>query len=133
VAISISNPPKVAASDGHFSQAVEVTAGNRLLFISGQVPRDVNGATVGKGDMTAQADQVFANLRDILAAHGSGFDRAIKATIFVSDVALVPQLMAVRQRYYGAAKPASTLVAVSALGHPHWLLEVELIAEVPNR
>lgn len=123
-----SNPSTVVPPGGHFSQAVLVPAGANLLFISGQVPRDVSGANVGGGDITAQAEQVFANLQAILAAHGSDFSRAVRATIFVTDMALAPQVAAVRRRYYGEAKPASTLVAVSALGDPEWLVEVELVA-----
>ena len=55
MAIQTSNPSGVAPPVGQFSQAVVVPAGSRLLFVSGQVPRGVDGATVGVGDMTAQA------------------------------------------------------------------------------
>ncbi len=125
-----SNPTTVAAPDGHFSQAMLGPVGARWLFVSGQVPRAPNGETVGAGDMTAQAEQVFANLAAILAAHGASFANVAKATIFVTDIQRSADVAAVRQRYYGDAKPASTWVAVSALGDPDWLLEVELIALV---
>jgi enamine deaminase RidA (YjgF/YER057c/UK114 family) len=128
MALSFSNPASVALPDGHFSQAVVVDAGTKMLFISGQVPRDLAGNTVGVGDMTIQAEQVFSSIGAILAAHHSGFDRAIKATIFVTDISRAAEVMAVRSRHYGRAMPASTLVAVQALGDPEWLLEVELVA-----
>lgn len=126
------NPRTVAAPDGQFSQVARVRAGSELLFVSGQVPRDRDGHTVGAGDMTAQAEQVFANLAAILAAHGCGFADVAKATLFVTDATRIDALMAVRSRWYGAAAPASTLVVVAALGDPRWLLEVELVAVVPG-
>ncbi len=78
--------------------------------------------------MTAQAEQVFHSLQEILNAHGTTFANAIKATIFVTDIARAHEVTAVRSKYYGDAAPASTFVEVSALGDPNWLLEVELIA-----
>jgi 3-hydroxyisobutyrate dehydrogenase len=124
------NPESVATPDGQFSQAAVVEAGTRLLFISGQVPRALDGSTVGAGDMTKQAELVFENLAQILANQGSGFGAAIKATIFVTDMSRAHEVTAVRSRFYGDAAPASTFVAVSALGDPDWLLEIELIAEI---
>ena len=128
--IEFANPAGVAPPDGQFSQCASVPIGTRLLFVSGQVPRALSGDTVGAGDMTAQAEQVFANLQAILAAYGADFRHVVKATIFVTDIARAGDVVAVRSNYYGDAAPASTFVAVSALGHPDWLLEVELIAAV---
>jgi 2-iminobutanoate/2-iminopropanoate deaminase len=128
--IQFSNPPAVAAPDGQFSQCAVVSAGTSLLYISGQVPRSLAGDTVGVGDMAMQAEQVFNNLQALLQAHGTSFAKAIKATIFVTDISRASDVVAVRSRFYGNATPASTFVAVSALGDPDWLLEVELIAAV---
>jgi 2-iminobutanoate/2-iminopropanoate deaminase len=126
--IQFSNPKTVAPPDGQFCQCVVVSASTPMLFISGQVPRNVNGDTVGVGDMTVQAEQVFASLQAILHEHGTSFEKAIKATIFVTDITKAGEVVAVRSRYYGNASPASTFIAVSALGDPDWLLEIELIA-----
>ena len=73
---------------------------------------------------------LFRSLEAILRAHGSDFSNAIKATVFVTDIQRAGEVTAVRQKYYGDAKPASTFVEVSALGDPDWMLEVELIAAV---
>lgn len=81
--------------------------------------------------MRAQAEQVFANLEAVLTAHGSSFARAIKATIFVTDMTRAQDVVEVRSKFYGEAEPASTFVEVSKLGDPDWLLEIELIAEIP--
>jgi 2-iminobutanoate/2-iminopropanoate deaminase len=133
MAISYSNPPTVAAPDGHFAQAVFVPTGTSLLFISGQVPRALDGRTVGKGSAQIQAEQVFASLADILAAHSASFADVVKATIFLTDFAHAEVVSTVRQRYYGDATPASTMVQVVRLGDPDWLLEVEMLAALPNR
>jgi 2-iminobutanoate/2-iminopropanoate deaminase len=123
-----SNPATIAAPDGHFSQAMVVQADTSLLYISGQVPRFANGQTGGVGDMTAQAEIVFANLSRVLEAHRSTFANVIKATIYVTDMSKAHEVTEVRERYYGDARPASTFVGVNALGDPHWMLEVEVIA-----
>jgi enamine deaminase RidA (YjgF/YER057c/UK114 family) len=75
---------------------------------------------------------VFANLQVALQAHGADFGNAVRATLFVTRTALAHEVVAVRQRYYGKSRPASTLVGVAALNDPHWLLEVELVAALPE-
>ncbi len=130
MSVVLSNPASVAQPDGQFSQAVLVNMPANLLFISGQVPRDLDGKTVGKGNMTTQAEQVFRNLSAILQAHGTDFTRAIKATIFVTDMSLAEEVVAVRKRFYGNSAPASTFVEVRALGDSDWMLEIELIAAI---
>jgi enamine deaminase RidA (YjgF/YER057c/UK114 family) len=130
MSVRFSNPESVAVPDGQFSQAALVTAATSLLFISGQVARNAEGKTVGVNDMTAQARQVFKNLQAILDAHNSSFEKAVKATIYVTDMSRAHEVMAVRNSYYNGAVPASTFVAVTALNDPEWLLEIELIAAV---
>ncbi|MBS0656796.1 MAG: RidA family protein [Verrucomicrobia bacterium] len=127
-----SNPDTLATPDGHFSQCTAVPAGASYLFISGQVPRDAQGRTVGVGDMTRQAEQVFANLQAALAAHGATFAHVVKATLFVTRMDLAGEVVAVRRRFYGDSKPASTFVGVTALNDPDWWLEVELVAVLPG-
>ncbi len=126
--IEYSNPTTIAAPDGHFTQAVIAPANARMMFISGQVPRDLDGETVGVGDINAQAEQVFKNLHEILKSHGATFASVVKVTLFITDFSLADGVAAIREKYYGAAKPASSWVEVSALGDPDWMLEVELIA-----
>jgi 2-iminobutanoate/2-iminopropanoate deaminase len=128
MAVRFSNPEKVAAPEGQYSQAAVVSGGTSLLFISGQVARNTEGKTVGVGNMTLQAQQVFKNLQAILDAHNSSFEKAVKATIYVTDMSRSHEVMAVRNSFYQGAVPASTFVAVTALNDPEWLLEIELIA-----
>lgn len=128
--VQTSNPRGVYEPSANYSQAARVPSGSDLLFISGQGPQNLSGETVGVGDMTVQAEQVFKNLQAILAAHGASFANAIKATIYMTNISLLAEFIAVRAKFYGEAKPASALVAVSALVDPEWMLEVELIALV---
>jgi len=126
----MSNPKDVAPPDGQYSQAAVVSGGSDMIFISGQVPRNVKGENVGLGNMTVQAEQVFQNVQAILEAHSSSFANAIKATIYITDMSLVGEVTAVRSKYFGEAAPASVLVEVSGLVDPDWMLEMDLIALV---
>jgi enamine deaminase RidA (YjgF/YER057c/UK114 family) len=108
-----------------------VTGTGRLVAISGQVAFDEHGAVVGPGDPAAQARQVFENLQRCLAAAGATFSDVIKLTYFVTDVAHMPAIRAVRDEFLSADTgplPASTAVQVAALVFPDLVLEVEALA-----
>lgn len=106
-----------------------VTGSGRVVAISGQVALDANGEVVGAGDPAAQARQVFGNLRRCLAAAGASFGDVIKLTYFVTDVAHMPAIRAVRDELLGTERlPASTAVQVAALVSPEFLLEIEALA-----
>ncbi len=128
MSVKMSNPSGVTVPGGQYSQAALVSRGSDLLFISGQGPQNIDGETVGVGDMTMQAEQVFQNLQAILEAHNSSFAKAIKAIIYITDMSLLGEFNAVRSKYYGESAPVSSLVEGSALVGPDWMLEVELIA-----
>ena len=113
----------------HYTDAVR--AGN-LLFVSGCVSVDAEGNVVGVGDVVAQARQVFANIRLCLAAAGATFADVVKVTTFLTDIADRARINPVRQEFFGDARPASTLVEVSALVLPEFLIEVEAVAVVPS-
>jgi enamine deaminase RidA (YjgF/YER057c/UK114 family) len=105
--------------------------GTRTVYVSGQVAVDVQGALVGAGDLRAQTEQVFANLQTALAAAQASFADVVKLTTFV--VNLTPEALAmvreVRKRYLDAERlPTSTLVGVTVLANPAWLIEIEAIA-----
>jgi len=112
----------------HFTDAVR--AGD-LLFVSGVVPVDGSRGLVGGDDVVAQARCVFENMRQVLAAAGCTFADVVKVTVFLTDVADRPLVNPVRQEVFGEARPASTLVEVSALVIPGAKIEVEAVALVP--
>jgi 2-iminobutanoate/2-iminopropanoate deaminase len=127
---SESNPSTVAAPDGHFSQCTVVPSNQHLLFVSGQVPRNLQGDSVGKGNMTIQAEQVFSNIKNVLNEHGADFSHVVKATLYVTRMEYAGEVTQVRSKYYGSNKPASTFVGVASLGEPDWWLEVEVVAVI---
>ncbi|MFJ2648416.1 RidA family protein [Streptomyces sp. NPDC087420] len=124
----ISAPEGVEPSSGYTHV---VTGPGRLAALAGQMPFDEKGALVGEGDPAAQARQVFTNMRACLAATGATFDDVIKLTYYVTDVAFVPAVLAVRDEFIDTARPpASTVVQVVALFRPELLLEVDAFALV---
>jgi reactive intermediate/imine deaminase len=126
------NPSTLPAPKG-YSHVVEVPAGARLIYLSGQVPLDSTGALVGGADFRVQAHQVFKNLRAGLAAAGAGFDDVVKLTFYMVDVKQLPVLREVRDEYLDTSRPpASTLVEVSGLFRDDVLLEIEAVAIVPG-
>jgi enamine deaminase RidA (YjgF/YER057c/UK114 family) len=112
------NPPALPPTNG-YTHVVEVPAGHRLVFLSGQIPLDSSGALRGGADFPSQAKQ---------------FDDVVKLAFHILDVRKVPELREVRDQYVNTATPpASTLVQVSRLPREDMLLEVEAIAAVPER
>ena len=113
----------------HFTDAVR--AGG-FLFVSGIVAVDRDGRLVGGDDVVAQARQVFASLGDVLAAAGAGPQDVVKVTVFLTDVDDRPRINPVRIEFFGAARPASTLVEVSRLAVDGARIEVEAVAVLPS-
>ncbi|WP_322618529.1 RidA family protein [Deinococcus terrestris] len=114
-----------------YSHLAEVRGG-RTVYLSGQIAVDAQGEVVGPGDFTTQARQVFENLRLALAEVGRTFDHVVKLTLFLTDMADLPQLRAVRDEFIDLAQPpASSAVQVAGLVRPELLVEVEAIAAAP--
>jgi 2-iminobutanoate/2-iminopropanoate deaminase len=113
----------------HYTDAVR--AGG-LLFVSGLVPVDSEGGLVGEGDIVEQTRQVFRNMELVLRAAGCGFGDVVKVTTFLLDIGDRARIDPVRQEVFGDARPASTLVEVSALAVPGALLEIEAVAAIPS-
>lgn len=111
---------------------VVVATGSRLVFVSGQEPEDVHGELVGRGDLAAQARQVFGNLGRALAAAGARPDQVARITIYVVDHKreYLPIIEAARVALFGDHKPADVLVGIATLSNPEYLIEVDAIAVV---
>ena len=127
------NPPGLAPTNG-WTQVVTSTGG-KTVHVSGQVSVDERGQVVGNGDLKAQAEQTFANLDVALKAAGASFREVVKMNLYVVGLKpeLVPLLREVRARYVSReSPPASTLVGVSALVGADWLIEIEVVAVVPD-
>ncbi|MGE3149504.1 MAG: RidA family protein [Pseudorhodoplanes sp.] len=117
-----------------YSHATEVAGPGRIIYTSGMLGVDSAGNVIGKGDIRAQTEKTFENLKAALAAAGAGFEHVVKMNTYVVDVKHVPIIREVRARYLNASTPpASTLVGVAALASPDLLIEVEVIAVLPER
>jgi 2-iminobutanoate/2-iminopropanoate deaminase len=104
--------------------------GGQLLYISGQVARDIDGNVVGKRDMRTQARQVFQNLRQVLQAAGGDFKDLMKITTYITNIEDFPALAEVRSAVFQGELPASTLIVVKSLFNPDFLIEVEGVAAI---
>ena len=124
------NPPGLGPPPG-YSQVVEVHAG-RIVFIAGQTALDREGALVGKDDFAAQADQVFHNLAIALEAVGCTAANLVKLTVFLRDMDNLRAYREARNRFFATvnppAAPAITLIEVSKLYGPEFLIEIEAVA-----
>src|SRR5580765_3680684 len=121
------NPPTLPTPPG-YSQ-IAVSSGGTMIVIAGQVALDANGAVVGPGDFTTQAAQVFRNLIAALAAADAGPHHLVKLTTFVTDLSHLAAFRRVRDQFLDSDhQPTSTLVQVSALFRPEFLIEVEALA-----
>jgi enamine deaminase RidA (YjgF/YER057c/UK114 family) len=110
------------------SHAADAVRAGGLLFVAGILPVDAAGRLVGEGDVRAQAEHVFSELQEILAAGGCAPADVAKINLFLTDVADRPLVNPARQRLFGEARPASTLVEVSALAVPGARIEVDAVA-----
>lgn len=124
------NPPRMAPPLGPYSLVTEAPAGGRLVFCSGAIALDGDGAVVGRGDMRAQTRQVMENLAVALESAGARFDDVVKITTYVTDVSRYADLAAVRAEYLREPYPASTMVEVAGLMLSELLVEIEAVAVV---
>ncbi|OWJ66653.1 RidA family protein [Inquilinus limosus] len=123
--------PQDLPAPATYSQVV-VATGTRLIFVAGQEPEDIHGKLVGRGDLTVQARQVFANLGRALAAAGALPRHVARITIYVVDYRRddhLPIIEAARVALFGDHKPADVVVGVATLS-PGYLIEVDAVAVV---
>ena len=122
-AFTLSNPEGVHHAAKTYSLAALVEPGARRLVISGQVGTGPDGGT--PADAAGQVENIYANLRTILQAHGMGFSNIVKVTAFLTDRAALGPFRQVRDRVMDGHAPASTVVLVSGLADPKYLVEIE--------
>jgi enamine deaminase RidA (YjgF/YER057c/UK114 family) len=132
MATEIFSPATLPPPTG-YSHVAKVNKGT-LVYIAGQVSADASGKLVGEGDFEAQVEQVFKNLKLALEAAGATMADIVKLNSYlVAEVSQddIPKMRAIRDRYLNKEKPpASTLVVVSRLARPGWLIEIEVVAAI---
>jgi enamine deaminase RidA (YjgF/YER057c/UK114 family) len=115
--------------DFGYSQAVLI---DKTLYVSGSVSVDANGRLVAAGDMAGQMRAAYANIRRTLAAHGADFDEVVKETIYTTDMDALLKSSDVRFEYYDKERlPTVSWVQVQRLVDPGFLVEIEVVAELP--
>lgn len=109
---------KIIAADaapkaiGPYSQAV---AWNGLVFLSGQIPLDPATGELVEGDIAAQTERVLENLKAVLEASGSSFDKVVKTTVFLKNMDDFPRMNEVYARYFPSQAPARSTVQAARL------------------
>lgn len=102
-------------------------AGN-TLYIAGQIAQDPDGKLVGKGDIEAQAHQVFTNLKNIVGEAGGHLGNIVKMTTLLTRFNSIEGYRAVRNDYFSDPMPPNTLMIIESLATPDFMIEVEAIA-----
>jgi 2-iminobutanoate/2-iminopropanoate deaminase len=113
----------------HYTDAVSF---GDLLFISGVGPLAEDGSLVGPDDPVEQTRQIFRNLDRVLQVAGASPADVLKVTVYLTDIADRTRINPVRQEFFGAARPASTLVEVSRLAVPGMRVEIEVVVGLPR-
>ena len=123
MSLKIHNPQVPMAN---YSHGIEVAPNARWLHVSGQVAVDKDGKT--PETFEAQVALVFDNLRAVLDSAGMTPKDLVKVNVYLLRPEDIPALRAARDTFQGDARPASTLVIVSRLVRPEWLVEIEAVA-----
>ena len=120
------NPGTAFHGPGHYSHAVEVQAGARLLFVSGQLPVKPDGTL--PDDAEGQCQAAWDNVRSVLEGAGFAIEDLVKITMFLTNPSDRKTANEVRKRVLGENSPASTGVVITSLADPQWRIEIEAIA-----
>lgn len=125
------NPAGLSTPRGYTH--VVTVSGGKTIYVAGQVALNEKGEIVGQGNLRAQATQVYENLKTALAAVGATPADVVKVNTYVVNLKAedLPAIREIRSKYFPQQNPpASTLVGVTALAHPDFLIEVEAVAVV---
>lgn len=117
---------------GVFSQATVVEAKGRLVFISGMTARRPDGSIAGIGDIEAQTRQVCENIKAAVEAAGGSLNDVCRVDVYVRNMEHFETIHKVRREYFKAPLPASTMVEVTKMVSPDYLIEINAIAVVAD-
>jgi enamine deaminase RidA (YjgF/YER057c/UK114 family) len=110
-----------------------VVARGRMVFVRGQVGQDLDtAASVAVGDAGAQADQAMSNIKQLLTEAGASLEHVCKVTIYLTDPRFRETVYRSVGRWLKGVFPVSTGVVVAGLARPEWLVEVDVIAVIPD-
>ena len=115
---------------GHFSQAIEIDAKGKLVFISGMTARRADGSIAAVGDIEGQTRQVCENIKAAVEAAGGTMDDICRVDVYVRNIEHFDRIHKVRREYFKSPPPASTMVEVTKMVSPDYLIEINAIAVV---
>ncbi len=126
--------PDALSKNPAFTNVIAITGPAKTIYIGGQDSLDASGQIVGKGDIQQQTEQVLNNLQIALKASGADLANIIKWNIYVIQGQPIQPAVEVFQRVWGRRPnpPAITMMFVSALANPEFLVEMDAIAVVPE-
>src|SRR6201988_2924145 len=121
---------KIRQPTGHFSQATVIEARGKLVFISGMTSRRADGSIAGIGDIEAQNKQVWENPKSAVEAAGGNMDDIVRVDVYVRNMEHFDKIHKVRREYFNAPAPASTMVEITKMTSPEYLIEMNAIAVI---
>lgn len=123
------NPTSLRIPTKAYSQGVLVPCGDtNMLFVTGQLPQNIDGKIVHIGDYEAQTRLVFNRILEILKEADMSFDDVVKLQIYVKDINHSKIVSGVRNELFNVSKPASTLVEVSGFVKEGCFVEIDVVA-----
>ncbi len=122
-------PDGVGAPAGHYSHGI--VASGRILFVAGQTALDENGELVGAGDAAAQTRQVLTNLQRVIESAGGRMADVARTTVYLTRLEDRGPVAGVRKEFFPSPPPANTLLVVSSLADPGFLVEIDAIVPLP--
>ena len=123
---------KIAKPNGHFSQATMIEARGRLVFISGMTSRRPDGTIAGIGDIEAQTHQVCQNVKAAVETAGGTMDDICRVDVYVRNMEHFEKIHKVRREYFKQPAPASTMVEITKMTSPEYLIEINAIAVIQD-
>ncbi|MFM9971879.1 MAG: RidA family protein [Burkholderiales bacterium] len=120
------NPSTIPAPSGSYVHGLEAPPNARLLFIAGQTPGRMDGSIPATFD--EQIEVVWQRIGEILKAAGMGYSDLVKVQTFVTKPEYLGKTSAVRKRILGDHRPTATLMCITSLATPEYMVEIEAIA-----
>ena len=118
----------VRSPGGRYSHVGEIGPGGRVFHLAGQTGTAPDGTT--PEGIEAQSRQVYQYIASILEECGMGLENLVKVTIYLTDPDNIDSWRAVQKEAFGDITPASTLLVISRLARPEYLVEVEAVAAI---
>lgn len=115
--------------DNDLCQAVRA---GQTVYLRGQVGTDFEGRLVGLGDPAAQADQAMRNVKQLLEEAGSDLSHIVKTTTYITDPRFREPVYREVGKWLKGVYPISTGLVVAGLAQPEWLMEIDIIAVIPD-